>query len=141
MNATAAFLGSESDWKAARVELDDVQALWGGRRIVLDGTGRVNVQVIEREMHEQRYELEIDRAEIVDILQRFVDNDFLAIRPSDRPGIPDEARPKITLKNASGQATSVAKWAGVKDARFDALYARLLQVEKLALHRKPFLGR
>ncbi len=129
-----------SDWKAARVELDDVQALWGGRRIVLHG-GRVSIEVIERGGREQRYVLEFDRDQLIEILQQFVHSDFLTIHPSERPGRPDEARPKITLTNASGQATSVAKWAGVKDARFDALHARLLQLEKLAVHHKSSLGR
>lgn len=43
-NRTQAFLGDESTWSAARVELSDVQWLWGGRRIFVPGTGYIVVQ-------------------------------------------------------------------------------------------------
>ena len=46
-NATRSFLGEEPQWPVARVVLDDVQGLWGGRRIAVDGSGRLVVQVVE----------------------------------------------------------------------------------------------
>ena len=136
-NATADFLGDETRWPAARIELNDVQALWGGRRIVLQGSGRAVVRVLQRGGSERRYEFELSTAEARQFLERFVENDFLTIQPRERPGIPDESRPRITLVNAAQQEWSVAKWAGVEEGRFDDIYAALLRLEKSTGHLEP----
>jgi hypothetical protein len=141
-NATQDFLGSETQRFAARIELYDVQGLWGGRRIAVEGATRLVVQLIQTGMHERRYEFAPDEAEIKLLLDLFVENDFLTIQPAERPGIPDEARPKITLVNAAGDKWAVAKWAGVQDGRFDALYRALLRFEKLTEEMDPvYTGR
>lgn len=132
LNATQQFLGAEAQWPAARIELHDVQGLWGGRRIHVAGTQRVMVQRVESALRETRYEFTLRRAELKRLLDLFVENDFLTIRPLERAGIPDEARPSIRLVNAGGEEWAVAKWAGVADKRFDTLYQALLQLEALA---------
>ncbi len=43
-NATRTFLGDESRWSAASIELYDIQALWGGLRLYVAGPGRVIAQ-------------------------------------------------------------------------------------------------
>jgi hypothetical protein len=136
-NATQDFLGSETQRSAARIELYDVQGLWGGRRIAVEGATRVVVQLIQTAMHERRYEFAPDEAEIKLLLDLFVENDFLTIQPAERPGIPDEARPRITLVNAAGDKWAVAKWARVPDGRFDALYRALLRFEKVTETMDP----
>ncbi len=45
-NATQDFLGDESQWLGASLELHDVQGLWGGQIIRVDGSRRVVVQTI-----------------------------------------------------------------------------------------------
>jgi hypothetical protein len=118
-NATRDFLGSEIQRAAAWFEFYDVQGLWGGRRIYVEGIKRAVVQLIQPKMLERRYEFAPGKDEIIRLLDLFVANDFLTIQPSERPGIPDEVRPRITLVNAAGDKWAVAKWAGVKDERFD----------------------
>ncbi len=61
----------------------------------------------------------------------------MTIQPPDRPGIPDESRPTITLTNAVGETRTVAKWAGVVDDRFDAIYAAMREFETLTQHMEP----
>ena len=137
VNATQHFLGNESQWPAARIELVDVQGLWGGRRILVQGAKRVVVQLVEPTMRERRYEFALQPDELQRLLELFVENDFLTIRPSERAGIPDEARPSIRLVNEGGDEWTVAKWAGIADERFDVLYEALLRLEALAQKGEP----
>ncbi len=137
VNKTQEFLGSEVQRSAARIELYDVQGLWGGRRIYVESARRAVVQLIQPGNFERRYEFAPGEAEIKSLLDLFVENDFLTIRPGERPGIPDETRPSITLLNAAGDKCAVAKWAGVKDERFDALYRTLLRLEETTKTLEP----
>ncbi len=129
MNATRAFLGDESAWPDARLSLDDVQGLWGGRRIFVAGTGRALVQTISRAMHERRFELALSAGETRALFALCVENDLLTIQPPERAGVPDESRPQITLTNALGERHTVSKWAGVREPRFVAIYTALYALE------------
>jgi hypothetical protein len=61
----------------------------------------------------------------------------VTIRPPERLGIPDEARPRITLVNAVRDRRSVAKWAGVSDGRFEAVYRAMIELERLSQQLEP----
>lgn len=137
LNATYAFLGDEPGWPSAHIELADIQGLWGGRKITVHGPGQVIAQIVGRGMFERRYEFAIEQADWRHLLDIAVQNDFVTIQPADRPGLPDEAHPAITLTNAAGESRTVAKWAGVKDDRFDAVYVALVQLEALTLGLEP----
>lgn len=134
---TKDFLGDEMQRAAARVELYDVQGLWGGRRIYVEGARRLVVQLIQPGNLERRYEFAPAAADIKWLLDLFVENDFLTIKPSEPPGIPDERAQILTLINAAGDKWAVAKWAGVKDERFDALYRALLRLEETTKTIEP----
>jgi len=136
VNATQDFLGRETQRTAACIELYDVQGLWGGWRIYVEGLKRADVELIQPGMFERRYEFALGD-EIRRLLDLFVENDFLTVQPGERLGIPDEARPRITLVNAAGDKWVVAKWAGVKDERFDAIYQALLRLEELTKTMDP----
>src|SRR5258708_38680047 len=73
-NATRAFLGDEAQWSAARVDLYDVQALWGGHRIYVEGTKRVVVRRVLTGRLEHRYEFELSADEWKRLLDLFVEN-------------------------------------------------------------------
>jgi len=136
-NATRAFLGDEAHWSAARVELYDVQGLWGGRRISVAGPKQVVVRRVLTGRLERRYEFDLNADEWKRLLDSFVEYDFVTIKPMERPGIPDEARPTITLVNVGGEKCVVAKWAGVKDERFDAVYSAMMRLEAFTAHLEP----
>jgi hypothetical protein len=150
-NATAAFLGERVAWADARVELVDVQGLFGGRSVLVTGRGAVLVQVVEvgaRGLQEKWYArvareaLEGEAlpegeapAEMRRLLETAIAHDFSTIRSDDRPGLPDEARMRIILTNGSGASQSAAFWEGSSATspgggesgrrRFDALYTEL----------------
>jgi hypothetical protein len=137
LTSTQVFLGDETYWPAVSIELIDVQGLWGGRRIRVTDGGQMVVQIVQPGMIEQRYELRLSPSDFQQLLRVLIENDFLTLHPADRPGIPDEARPAITVINAAGEKWMVAKWAGVKDERFSAIYAEFLRLEALTKSLQP----
>lgn len=137
LNATQAFLSDESQWPTVQIELNDVQPLWGGSHILVEGNRHVVVRIVERGLQERRYEFEISDSAWRQLLDALIGHDFVTIHPADRPGIPDEARPTITLTNANGEQHSVAKWAGAKDPRFDAIYGAILSLITYTAQLKP----
>ncbi len=136
-NPTQVFLGDETHWPAVSIELFDVQGLWGGRRIRVRDGGQMTVQIVQPGMIEQRYELRLSPFDFRQLLSTLIENDFVTLHPAERPGIPDEARPTITVINAAGDKWTVAKWAGVEDARFGAIYAEFLRIEALTQSLEP----
>lgn len=124
-NQTQAFLGRGDRWRAARIELDDVQPLWGGRRVSVAGTGSCGVQIVGPAGAETRRAFVLLPEEVRRLFALCVENDILATPPSARPGLPDEARPAITLVNGDGQRRQAAVWAGAMDAAFRAVYVAL----------------
>ncbi len=88
-------------------------------------------------MFERRYEFTLEMAAWQRLLSVFLENDFVTIQPPDRPGIPDEAHPTITLTNAAGEARACSKWAGVVDDHFDQVYAAMMELETATQHLEP----
>ncbi len=135
-NSTIGFLGDEMQWNAASIELYDVQGLWGGRRISIGGLGTAVVRLVDPDMRERRYEFATGDA-FRRLLDLFIEIDFMTIKPPERAGIPDEARPSLTLVNAAGAKWTVSKWARINDERFDALYRAILSLEDLTKTMEP----
>ena len=52
-------------------------------------------------------------------------------------GLPDEAHPTVTLTNHKGESHTVAKWARVADARFEAIYQPLLALAARSEGQRP----
>ena len=117
-NQTSAFLGRPYSWSKVKFELDDVQPLHGGIRIYLHSwaSGPAYITSIAPGGQETKYQLSLGWNEKEQLCQWCIEQDFLTINPENRPGIPDEARPSITVTNHAGEKHTVAKWAGVKDA-------------------------
>ncbi|MGP1384985.1 MAG: DUF3592 domain-containing protein [Thainema sp.] len=136
-NATSEFLGADYRWYNTVVSLEDVQALHGGVKLEVKGSGWATVTRIEPKQRQQKYWVSLNSDETNELKQLLIDHDFLTIQPDERAGLPDESQPVITLKNASGQTHSVAKWAGVKDERFDAIYQALQAIAQPTKDRKP----
>ena len=131
------FLSNPPAWPSLHIELNDVQGLWGGRDILVSGTGEVLVQVVSRAGSAELYELTLDASQIEQLLGMFSQYDFPGLAIEERPGIPDEPRPQITLCGPAGEQHRVAKWANDSHPAFDALYQALLQLEGLATHTPP----
>ena len=138
-NKTTAFLGNPYSWSKTQIKLDDVQPLHGGIIVRLPGwtMSQAFVSRAAPDGQETKYRLPLALDEKWELCQLFVAHDFLTIQPQQRPGLPDEARPTITLTNPRRESHSVAKWAGVKDSRFDAVYHALLAIGERSQGQKP----
>ncbi len=119
MNKTELFLGDRSNWKQAVVELRSVHGLYGGLNIRLAGSGLVLIQVVEvrgKGLVERQYVRELpdgyspETETVGGVFDAIVAKDFLTIFPSDRMGLPDEVRMRITVSNAKGDEHTVSVW-------------------------------
>lgn len=123
-----------------RLVLRDVQGLEGGRNVYVRADGLVTVQVVtptESGLAEKRYELKLSDTQR-QALHTLLDQHPLAkARIPDRPGVPDQARPEITLQRSHASTTTVATWDDERQPDFDAIYAYLLELEKTAQKSKP----
>ena len=142
-NKTASFLGHEYSWSKAGIELQDAQPLLGGVTVRLPGytMSQVFVTHVAPGGEETKYRLPLGWDEKEKLCQLCVDQDFLTIRPQERAGLPDEARPTITLTNAHTESHTVSKWAGIADARFDAVYHALLALAERTTGQRPIPAR
>ncbi|MDJ0752344.1 MAG: hypothetical protein QNJ45_02420 [Ardenticatenaceae bacterium] len=143
-NDTAEFLGHRFSWSKAQFSLEDVQALHGGVKVSILSWGDYFVHQIAPDGEKISYKIPISSAERDYLVNLFVEQDFVTIKPQERMGIPDEARPVITLRNSKGRERTVSKWAGEKNERFDELYQALkalaAQTEKGKLIKPRFNG-
>lgn len=133
-NATSAFWGKRDQWADARIELHDVQALWGGRNITITES-RALVEISKSGTKQaELYEVILVENEFEELINLFIVNDFLTIKVASRAGLPDEAKPEIVITNAEGEQHALAVWLGdlEKHERFNVLYQALLYFEKRA---------
>ncbi len=144
-NKTAEFLIHEYSWNKASLELHDVQPLFGGVIVRLPGWthSQAYVSRIAPDGTETKYRLPLKwtEGEKEKIIRLCVEHDFLTMQLEERPGIPDEARPSLTLRNSKRESHTVAKWAGVADARFEAIYQALLALAKRTETLQPIKPR
>jgi hypothetical protein len=138
-NQTRQFLGPEYGWSKASIELEDVQALHGGVKVYVPRwtAHQMFVTQVMAGGQETKYRIPLGWQEKDELCRLFIEQDFLTIQLEERPGIPDEARPRITLTNSQRETHTVAKWAGVVDARFDMLYQTLKALAERSKDHKP----
>lgn len=125
VNQTQAFLGSKARWRAARIELDDVQPRQGGRRVRVAGTGSTFVQVVAPTGERTQRAFVLLPEETQQLFALCVELDLLATPAPSQPVAPATARPAITLVNAGGQRREVAVGAREMAAALRTVYAAL----------------
>ena len=119
-NLTAGFF--LDGYTQARVELDDVHPLHGGRRMVIYGDGRAMVERDGRKI--------IGSVNASAVFEIVVENDLLGfVNPPERPRVPDEACPLIKLVNAAGEERTRGVWANDDVMPFNRVYRFLLDLE------------
>ena len=111
--------------------LQDVQGLFGGQSIwaAEDRTAyvqRVGHKQGERGLWETRYKLTLSPEQWAEVERLVGAHNLLNYKMRERPGVPDEARPMITLVTRAGTTTTAAKWANDKHPDFDPVYEYLL---------------
>jgi len=135
-NATTAFLGPESQWPRCGIALQDIQGLWGGTAIYLEGSGVCLIRIVHHQ-NEKRFTLKLSLEETTALRKACIEADLLTVQIKDRPGMMDEARPRIILRNAEGKTHELAKWVSDAIPRFDQVYKPLLALRKKTENLKP----
>ncbi len=103
------------------IELSDVQGLWGGRMIGVSSIGDVEVVVVAPTKHSVRYRSSLSDARLDDLDRVLRENDLRTMEIPMRNGIPDEARPSLTLTAPGAAPVSQGKWANDRHPGFDAI--------------------
>jgi hypothetical protein len=117
--------------------LRDVQGLYGGHDVWIAADGAAHVRKVDRGF-EKRF---TGKVPIDDLQALLAKHDLRKIRIPDRPGVPDEARPAL-IRRTENDVVRVAKWAGQKDADFDAIYDWILKkAEEIAKSKALHDGR
>lgn len=125
-NPTAGFF--LDGFERARLELDDVHGLHGGRRLIVHGDGRAEVETIPAGRHGQ------GKVNASALFELVVQNDLLGfVNPPRRPIVPDEACPQIKLVNAGGEERVRGVWSNDDVPPFRRVYQALLELEKQLL--------
>ncbi|MCX5683629.1 MAG: hypothetical protein NT049_08095 [Planctomycetota bacterium] len=135
-NATSKFIGPESDWPKCKVALRDIQGLMGGQDVYLDGSGDCIVRIAAKG-NEKRFSLKLAQEEVAAVRRMCIRSDLADMKIKERPGVPDEAHPEISLTSAAGETRKVAKWANDKVPAFDKVYAVLVGISKRTAELKP----
>jgi hypothetical protein len=123
---------SESD-ELGQVVLLDVQGLWGGRDVWISMDGKAVCRLVTRPqkgqsgLQETRYSFELSKEQLATLAECLKKHNFLAIKTTDRYGVPDESRPVIFVKSSEG-THAVAKWANDKHKDFDPIYESLVKI-------------
>jgi hypothetical protein len=133
---TSDFLGPEEQWPECRIVLEDVQPLFGGTAIYLDGAGPCVIRIVDRG-NEKRFRIKLSPETTLALRNVCIEADLLTVAIQDRPGVPDEAKPAIVLRNAKGETFTLAKWANDRVPRFDKVYKALLDLRKKTEGTKP----
>ncbi len=117
------------------IRLDDIQGLFGGQTLVVQTDGHLYARKV-RGREESRFQLKLTPEEVGGIQSLILTCGIADYSENKRPGVPDEARPRIIVTQHGSKRIDVEKWANAKDRRFDVLYQHLLQwVEKAARTR------
>ncbi|MCW5858354.1 MAG: hypothetical protein KIS63_08705 [Caldilineales bacterium] len=128
-NTTLSFLGDRSTWQGAKVALDDIHGLWGGRRVVVQGDGVAFVTQVDLAQEEQIFRLALGVERALRVFDVCVGNDILAIVFPPHTPVPDEVSTRLEITNPAGQSQTVTHWAnGPVDYRFEEARAVLTVV-------------
>ncbi len=117
---TKSFLGSPDTWRHAKVELDDIHDLWGGKCITVYGDGTAFVKIVDLGQSAETYRLQLDEARMPELFEALLANDVLALQAMDREPGEDEICTRLSITNAAGETRSVCYGeAAEPDQRFE----------------------
>lgn len=111
--------------------LKDVQALHGGQNVFLRADGQGFCQVVvwdvqSSSLYERRYRIEVSHDWMQRLTKLMRNPSFSSPSSPTRPGVPDEAKPAISVVFVSGKTIRVSKWANDTYPAFDQVYEMLL---------------
>ncbi len=152
-NKTEEFLDSPDDRESVILQFNDMHGLYGGRVIVVNGSGNVMIQLVyhnseQQKMWEKRYLFDISPEQLDEIFFEIINNDILTIQMEDRSGQPDEARIHFSVTNGNNGFFRLETWEHASlppgayqnspRAKFDKVCLMLKRLEHMAkTEKKP----
>lgn len=117
---TKSFLGSPDTWRSAKVELDDIHDLWGGKCITVYGDGTAFVKIVDLARSAETYRLQLDDERVPEMFETLLQNDVLALEPGDSEPCDKEISTRLSITNAGGETRSIChgEWTGTNQ-RFE----------------------
>ena len=111
--------------------LQDVQGLFGGQSLWVSADRTAYVQLVGRRagepaLWERRYKTTLTAEEWAEAERLIRAHHLLTVKMPNRPGVPDEAHPVITIVTRAGATTRIGKWANDKHPDFDPVYSFLI---------------
>lgn len=117
---TKSFLGSPDTWRSAKVELDDIHDLWGGKRITVYGDGTAFVKIVDLGQSAETYQLQLEDERVPELFGSLLTNDVLALDGSEGAVGGDEICTRLSITNADGETRSICHWElTAADERFE----------------------
>jgi hypothetical protein len=124
------------------IRLDDVQGLFGGQSLVVATDGHHYPRQVKpgktSGMTDFRYHLKLTDEQVKELQALIRTGGIESYQENKRAGVPDEARPRITITQSGMKRIDVEKWVNTKDPQFDALYLRLLEWVDAAARTTPY---
>ncbi len=122
--------------------LKDVQALHGGQNVYLRADGQGFCQVVvwdiqASSLYERRYRIKVSDDGMQRLTKLMRNPSFSPPSSPTRPGVPDEAKPAISVVFVSGKTIQVSKWANDTYPAFDQVYEMLLAEVRTARQMTP----
>lgn len=117
--------------------LHDVQGLYGGEAIWASEDRIAFVQIVvhgqpgQSGLQEKRYKIHLTDDQWKEVERLVGEHRFLKLEIKERPGIPDESHPLITINTSDGSQARVKKRGDHKNPRFDAIYWYLRSLCKI----------
>lgn len=107
MNAvTKEFLGSPETWRDAKIELDDIHNVWGGRCITVHGDGTAFVKIVDLGQTAETYRMELEEEQVPQLFEAVLNNDVLSLG-ADAAASEDEVCTRLSITNARGETRTV----------------------------------
>ncbi len=126
---TKVFLGSPDTWQGAKVELDDIHDLWGGKCITVYGDGTAFVKIVDLGQSMETYRLQLDGERVPELFAALLKNDVLALEDTERAPGKDEVCTRLSVTNADGETRSICySELAETDARFEEVRNALAYV-------------
>jgi hypothetical protein len=123
---TKSFLGNADTWTGAKVELDDIHDLWGGKCITVYGDGTAFVKIVDLTQSAETYRLQLDDARLPELFEALLKNDVLALEAHASTPDEDELCTRLSITNAEGETRSICHWELAEaDQRFEDVRSAL----------------
>jgi hypothetical protein len=108
---TKEFLGSPDTWRDAKIELDDIHNVWGGKCITVYGDGTTFVKIVDLGQIAETYRMDLEDEQVPQLFEVVLKNDVLSLdeNGAGQPG-DDEVCTRLRITNARGETRTVCHW-------------------------------